>query len=109
MLRSRQVPACATTWRKGMPATSPQPPEQCPYCGSTAVIRIVYGLPSAALEEAARREELAIGGCLVPHPQKWACRECGTRWPLPEAALESGLVRSALALMYRAHGNAKRK
>lgn len=86
-----------------------QPPEQCPYCGSAAVIRIVYGLPLAALEEAARRGELAIGGCLVPHPQKWACRECGTRWPLPEEALQSGVVRSALALMYRAHGNAKRK
>jgi hypothetical protein len=88
---------------------NPQAPEQCPYCGSRAVIPIVYGLPSPKLEKAAARGEVAFGGRLVPQPQRWECRDCGMRWPLPEDVLRSDLIREALDFMYRAHRDQLRK
>lgn len=38
-------------------------PESCPECGSRQLVPIVYGLPSPELEQRARRQEVALGGC----------------------------------------------
>jgi hypothetical protein len=53
----------------------------CPYCDSTDTVPIVYGLPGRELEQAARRGELVLGGCLVSFdaPDR-ACRSCGGDW-----------------------------
>ena len=36
----------------------------CPDCGGTG-IRIIYGLPSPELAEAAERGDVALGGCII--------------------------------------------
>jgi len=84
-------------------------PERCPRCRAWRVVPIVYGHPSRELEEASWRGEVVLGGCLVPMPQKWACRVCGYRWPLPDEVLRSELVASALEFMYQAHQGQRRK
>jgi hypothetical protein len=52
----------------------------CAECGGNGV-RIVYGLPSLDLAEAAERGEVALGGCVIgdddPNLQ---CRACGNEW-----------------------------
>jgi (p)ppGpp synthase/HD superfamily hydrolase len=53
--------------------------------------------------------DLVLGGCIVPMPQKWACRACGYWWPMPDEAFEGELVGRALDFMYRAHADQKRK
>ena len=40
---------------------------------------------------------------MVPQPQRWSCHACRYRWPLPDEALESDLVRNAFALTAAAH------
>ncbi len=69
----------------------------------------MYGLPGPDLTAAAERGEVELGGCLVPVPWKWSCPECGYKWPLPPEALESDLVRAALAVAYEVHGDQERK
>jgi hypothetical protein len=52
----------------------------CAVCGGKGV-RIVYGLPSPELTEAAERGEVALGGCVIrddgPNRQ---CHSCGNEW-----------------------------
>jgi hypothetical protein len=63
-----------------MTTTTTFPP--CPTCGSTDVVRIVYGYPSAELWKEEQRGELVLGGCLVgPESPEYECRSCRT--PLP--------------------------
>ncbi|MFZ0430105.1 MAG: hypothetical protein WAO20_18450 [Acidobacteriota bacterium] len=51
---------------------------RCPQCGSEQVIRIVYGLPSAALSAQAERYEVHLGGCCIEEESpEWHCRACG--------------------------------
>ena len=56
------------------------PPEKtpnCPNCGSSAVIPIMYGDPSPEAWAAAERGELSIGGCIVENGMpKWFCTNC---------------------------------
>jgi DNA-directed RNA polymerase subunit RPC12/RpoP len=53
----------------------------CPKCGSTEVVRIVYGLPGPELLEEAKRGQIALGGCCVTgNDPQWHCHECGHRW-----------------------------
>jgi len=73
-------------------------PERCARCGAPAVVPAVYGMPDEALDEAASRGEVVLGGCIVPQPQRWGCRVCGYMWPLPYEALASDLVGEAFAL-----------
>lgn len=40
----------------------------CPRCGSVDALPVVYGYPSAELEEAASRGEVALGGCRLVVP-----------------------------------------
>jgi len=67
------------------------------------VVPIVYGLLDEALEDAAARGEVALGGCIVPQPQRWGCRVCGYAWPLPPEALAGDLTGEAFALAAAAH------
>ena len=53
----------------------------CPDCGSRKSLRILYGLPSAKSFEAAGREKIALGGCVIyPGQPTRECSECGTRF-----------------------------
>ena len=43
----------------------------CPECKQKTGVNIVYGYPSAELFEAANRDEVALGGCIIDNEQKW--------------------------------------
>lgn len=54
---------------------------QCPECREHAVVRVVYGFPSASMFDAAERGEIVLGGCMISedaprHPV--TCTAC--RW-----------------------------
>lgn len=57
--------------------------EQCPACGSTRTVGVVWGEPTAEQSELARRGEAVLGGCLVHgdgrDPAR-ECRDCGQRF-----------------------------
>ncbi len=59
-----------------------RPPTGCPECGSADRVPIFYGYPSAALFEARRRGEVALGGCVITGDDEPArqCGGCGTRY-----------------------------
>ena len=49
----------------------------CSRCGKTERKRVVYGYPSAALLEQARRGEVVLGGCEIGEPLiNWLCDKC---------------------------------
>lgn len=49
----------------------------CPECGGR-LIWVVYGYPNNALAAAARRGEVALGGCCVPAAgERWRAAQCG--------------------------------
>jgi hypothetical protein len=49
----------------------------CPACGSTQVVPIAYGYPSAREWERARRGKVVLGGCVIgPDSARWACKAC---------------------------------
>jgi hypothetical protein len=52
----------------------------CPECGGKG-LRIVYGLPSLELAEAADRGEVVLGGCVVgdENPNRH-CVQCSSEW-----------------------------
>jgi len=53
----------------------------CPKCGSERTVPIVYGLPGPELQEAARRGEVLLGGCIVrPGQPTMACLHCKHGW-----------------------------
>jgi hypothetical protein len=57
---------------------------ECPRCGSSDVLRIVYGLPadaSSAGLAAARREGITFGGCCVAFDSPThQCADCEHQW-----------------------------
>jgi hypothetical protein len=58
-------------------------PIECPKCGSSEIVPIVYGYPLPETEEKARRGEIALGGCRIignGSDPKWACRKCGKKF-----------------------------
>lgn len=56
-------------------------PLPCPRCGAQNTVPIVYGYPAPATEEAARRGEIVLGGCIIgPEAPVWACPACGHEW-----------------------------
>ena len=58
------------------------PARPCPRCGSTDAIRIAYGYPTAETFEAAEREEVRLGGCVIwPEAPDYECRACGVALP----------------------------
>ncbi len=63
------------------PRPRARPPAQCPRCGSTDTVRIVYGYPTQEAVEAAKRDEIRLGGCLITgHDPTRQCRACGRRF-----------------------------
>ncbi|GIE81661.1 hypothetical protein Aph02nite_76110 [Actinoplanes philippinensis] len=51
----------------------------CPECGAPGV-PLIFGLPVAEAQAAARHGELALGGCTMPvRPPNWQCPR-GHRW-----------------------------
>jgi len=53
-------------------------PEACPHCGSRELVPIVYGLPGDDMMNAAKKNEITLGGCvvIVGHSPAWYCRAC---------------------------------
>jgi hypothetical protein len=60
----------------------------CPRCGSVApLLPIAYGYPSLEMFEAARRGEIALGGCVVRgEDPTHRCTACGQDVILSEGA-----------------------
>ncbi len=53
----------------------------CPACGSDAVVPLAYGMPGPAMADAARRGEIALGGCvIVSGSPRLSCRSCDGRF-----------------------------
>ena len=51
--------------------------KHCSKCKSTNIVPIVYGLPSAELQEKINRGEVASGGCLIYGGEpNWKCKDC---------------------------------
>ena len=49
----------------------------CPNCGSSNSIPIIYGEPSPELMEQARKGEVALGGCIIyPDRNLFHCKDC---------------------------------
>lgn len=56
-------------------------PQNCPRCGSSRLIRILYGRPTAEGMEAVDREEYVLGSCFVhPNQPDWECMTCRHQW-----------------------------
>jgi len=56
--------------------------DQCPYCGSADVKRIIYGYPG---EFDYWRADEVPGGCLVSgNDPKWCCGDCQKAWGRPD-------------------------
>ena len=52
-------------------------PPNCPHCGSSAVIPILYGDPAPEAVVSAERGELLLGGCCVEDGMsEWHCKKC---------------------------------
>lgn len=50
---------------------------ECPQCGATEVVPILYGYPCA--RDVADGKFL-IGGCIPDPDAQWGCRACGARF-----------------------------
>jgi len=47
----------------------------CPRCGAS-LIEIIYGYPSNELFEMDERNEVRLGGCVIPSPEQYFHYEC---------------------------------
>lgn len=57
-----------------------QKPARCPECGSRRIVDILYGYPALELLEAAGREEIVLGGCVIDDDMpQWQCVACDTQ------------------------------
>jgi hypothetical protein len=57
------------------------PERRCPRCRSTAVLRILYGLPDEELRREAEEGKVALGGCcLSENDPAWICNDCEWTW-----------------------------
>ena len=56
-------------------------PKHCPRCGSSKLVGILYGRPTAAGIEAVDRGEYILGGCFshIDEPD-WECTACRHQW-----------------------------
>lgn len=56
-------------------------PQQCPDCGSTRILEILYGLPTLEAFERSERGELMLGGCCIyPDSPDFFCKACHHEW-----------------------------
>ncbi len=52
-------------------------PRKCPACGSTDVVPILYGMPTAELFKKAEAGRIALGGCCITRDDpRWRCASC---------------------------------
>jgi len=58
-------------------------PITCPKCGSTQVIKIIYGYPGRDLGDAEERGEIKLGGCCISddNPTHY-CKDCKSEFRL---------------------------
>jgi hypothetical protein len=60
-------------------------PKNCPRCGSSKLMEILYGRPTADATDAADRSEITLGGCfMLPDAPDWECSACGHQWFDPD-------------------------
>lgn len=53
----------------------------CPYCKSTDVAWIQWGMPVEWNEEQLKAGEIKLGGCCIkPDSERWECQTCGRRF-----------------------------
>lgn len=64
-----------------MTGTAEERAKRCPRCGEP-MLPILYGYPSAETMDAAQRDEIALGGCVVGDDMpRWHCPEHGDEDP----------------------------
>lgn len=52
-------------------------PANCPNCGSSRVVEILYGFPDGSAFEEAEAGRLVLGGCCVGSDDpEWHCLDC---------------------------------
>lgn len=62
--------------------------KQCPQCGSSKVLDIMYGMPTMEAFEMYERGEIKLGGCCITgEDPQYYCRECENEWAR-EAAIK---------------------
>ncbi len=55
----------------------------CPACGSTEVVRILYGYPTDEALADAREDRIVLGGCIIDGDDPdWNCNACGHQFAL---------------------------
>jgi hypothetical protein len=55
----------------------------CPNCNGENYAEILWGLCDVdeKLEQAIKKKEITLGGCLVTdHDPQWECNECHSQW-----------------------------
>ncbi len=57
----------------------PSPSSNCPHCGSTRVMPVIYGLDEST-REALRGGPIAVGDVIGEEAKTWECRDCYHRW-----------------------------
>jgi len=56
-------------------------PKNCPRCGSSTFVEILYGRPIPEAMDAVDRGEITLGGCFImPDQPDWECATCGHQW-----------------------------
>ena len=56
-------------------------PKNCPRCGSSKFVEILYGRPTQEAMDEVDRGEIVLGGCfLMPDQADWECTTCGHQW-----------------------------
>jgi len=61
---------------------------RCPYCGSSNVRRVAYGLPTMEAFERAELDGIEFGGCvLTDDDPRFRCPECRVEWPTEASRL----------------------
>lgn len=64
--------------------------DRCPACRKLEGVPIVYGFPDEAAFEAADREEIVLGGCLVTgHEPNRFCKKCSHKWTVDGSQSET--------------------
>jgi hypothetical protein len=53
--------------------------EECPRCGASESLLILYGLPTPDMFKQAERGEIVLGGC-EECVEEWQCQTCGNEW-----------------------------
>ena len=62
----------------------------CPICHTRALLPILYGMPGSSLAQAAKKDTVVLGGCIVDQDQaNWLCVECDRSYVTLRPATEA--------------------